>query len=100
MTHRLNRLERSLVVAVVLCLAVVGAVVAATGAPVAWFVLGINGALSLCGPGARRKTQRRFFEPLHVVAGVAFVSFFVRPSSSSSTRRLAELSPATSTTPS
>ena len=78
MTHRLNRLERSLVVAVVLCLAVVGAVVAATGAPVAWFVLGINGALSLAVL-VRAVTQRRFFEPLTIVAGVAFVSFFVRP---------------------
>src|SRR6185436_5687065 len=75
---RLEPLERGLIAAAAVAILVFGAIVALTGASVAWFLLGVNGALSLA-LFIRAFWQRRYFEPLTIVAGVALLSFSVRP---------------------
>ena len=60
--------------------AVLGVAVAviASGAPVAWLLLGVNGAIATALL-VRAFWQRRYFEPLTIVAGFALVSFAIRP---------------------
>lgn len=75
---RLDPLERGLIAAAAAAILIIGVVVAATGAPFAWFLLGVNGTLSTA-VFIRAFWQRRYFEPLTIVAGVALLSFSVRP---------------------
>jgi hypothetical protein len=74
----LGRLERGLAVAATAALLTIALIVAVTGAPVAWLALGLTGVLSTV-VFARAIWQRRFFEPLTIVAGFTLVSFAVRP---------------------
>jgi hypothetical protein len=65
-------------VAVALGAAVAGVVVAMSGAPVAWLMLAITGFSSMAVV-VRAVLQRRYFEPLTIVAAVTFISFAIRP---------------------
>jgi len=72
------RLERGLAIAAAAAMALAGLVVLVSGAPVAWLLLAITGATS-AAVVVRAFLQRRYFEPLTIVAAVTFVSFAIRP---------------------
>jgi hypothetical protein len=75
---RLGRVERGLLAAAAVAITIVAVIVVATGAPVAWLALGVTGALSTA-VFIRALWQRRYFEPLTIVAGLTLVSFAIRP---------------------
>ncbi|MBN1528601.1 MAG: oligosaccharide repeat unit polymerase [Thermoleophilaceae bacterium] len=75
---RLDPFERGLVAAATAAILVSGIAVAATGAPVAWLLLAVTGFVAL-PLFVRAIAQRRFFEPLTIVAGVSLLSFSIRP---------------------
>jgi hypothetical protein len=74
----IGRLERRLAAATAAAIAVAALIVLVSGAPVAWLLLAITGASS-AAVLARGVLQRRYFEPLTIVAAVTFVSFSIRP---------------------
>lgn len=74
----LGRFERGVIVAAAVAVVTIAIGVLVLGAPVAWLLLGLSGALATAALIIQLRHER-FFEPMTVIAAVALLSFAIRP---------------------
>jgi hypothetical protein len=75
--NAIGRIEQAVLLVAAVSMLTIALVVLASHAPVAWLLLGFTGVVCAAVLVVQLRHER-FFEPLTVVAAVAFVSFFLR----------------------